>query len=91
MSNEANSIDIVFENTSSNPATKVVFSVLSGGQEVGQITDVGQFAQQVTIARHYENTFDSVEALTDASVVPVEVDFANGQVWTAPSAEQPAG
>jgi len=90
MSNEANSIDIVFQNTSSNPATTVVFSILSGGQEVGQITDVGQFAAQATIARHYENTFDSVAPLTDASVVPVEVDFANGQIWTAPIAEQPA-
>lgn len=80
-----NSIFVKFTNESPNVATKVVFDVLSDGQYAGQITDAGTFSQGVAIASHYDNTFDDSQPLTDVTVVPVEVDYANGQTWTAPA------
>ncbi len=81
--NEANTVDVRFQNTASKAIARIVFDVRSGSDERGTIVDVGQFAPGAQIVRHYENTFDDLEPLTDASVAPVEVDFSDGSVWKA--------
>ena len=81
-SNESNTIDVRFANRSADEVTKVVFSVRSDGAEVGQLTEDSAVAGNASVTRHYENSFDSMEPLTDATVVPVEVDYANGHTWS---------
>jgi hypothetical protein len=81
--NEANTVDVHFQNTASKAIARVVFDVRSGSDNRGTIVDVGQFAPGAEIVRHYENTFDDLAPLTNANVAPVEVDFTDGSVWKA--------
>lgn len=80
---DSNVIFVRFKNTGSNAATKVVFDVRSDGQSVGEVTATGTFSPGVSIAKSFDNDLDYMQPVTDATIVPVEVDYADGQVWTA--------
>jgi hypothetical protein len=74
---------IAFTNTAPVPATNITFDVLGyDGRVINQYEDAGTFTQGVTI-RH---TFPDHSIDTDQQIRVESVKFADGAVWTAPSA-----
>jgi len=74
---------IAFTNTAPVPATNITFDVLGyDGRVINQYEDVGTFSPGVTI-RH---TFPDHNLDTDQQIKVESVRFADGAIWTAPSA-----
>jgi len=75
---------IAFTNQYSFPATEVVFALESQGAVVDRLSDVGSFANGVTI----NHKFGENQASPDMRVAVEKVTFADGTVWMNPNVPQ---
>jgi hypothetical protein len=72
--------EIAYTNASSQPATEVVFAVMSDGNVADMYDDVGTFSPGVLI----DHTFPATETADASQVAVAQVTFADGSVWLNP-------
>lgn len=89
MSHMANGTHIVYVNLAHKTAASITFAVgyrNSSEHYLRRVTDVGQFAPGVTIdhtlALYNDVTYGGAQTTT---CVPIEVKWAGGTIWMAPS------